>query len=108
MIYKTELENYFLKLKIYLQNSIDIEDDINAKQEINSFLLEIKNFEKENILLVDIEELKKHEVDLEIKYDSLQELANYFDPVYLETKKLKKAYQVRMIRENNKKKREGM
>ena len=85
MIYKTELENYFLKLKIYLQNSIDIEDDINAKQEINSFLLEIKNFEKENILL-----------------------ANYFDPVYLETKKLKKAYQVRMIRENNKKKREGM
>lgn len=100
MIYKTELENYFLKLKIYLQNSIDIEDDINAKQEINSFLLEIKNFEKENILLADLEELKKHEVDLEIKYDSLQELANYFDPIYIEIKKLKKAHEVRIMREN--------
>lgn len=53
----------------------------------------------------ELETLKRIEVELEVKYESLFEIGNYFDPIYVEMEKETHKKEVQKLREENKRKR---
>lgn len=52
-----------------------------------------------------MEELKKIEVDLEVRYDDFNELGNYFDPLYIFLKSKIHEEKVKKLRKESKRKR---
>ena len=82
-------------------------NDFNEDKQIIQYLF--KELEKlEHQLPTDnkLEELQKIIVDLEIKYDDLNDLVYYFDPLYVKIKKNIHEEKIKEIREDNKRKRD--
>ena len=87
-------------LKKALNNNAFDED----KQKIQYLDSELKKTEKELPTLEKLEELKKIEIDLEIKYEQFYEIGNYFDPIYVKIKREIHNKKVKKIREENRRK----
>ena len=82
-------------------------NDFNEDKQIIQYLF--KELEKlEHQLPTDnkLEELKRIVIDLEIKYDDINDLGYYFDPLYVKIKKTIHEEKVKEIREENKRKRD--
>ena len=83
------------------QNKNDYGEDL-AK--IQYLCNELKKLKTDLPLKEKLEELQKIATDLEIKYESLYELSNFFDPLYVKiSRKIHEEY-VKKLRENNRKK----
>ena len=77
------------------------------KQNIQYICKALKKIQKETPTISELEKIKKIETDLEIKYERFYELGNYFDPLYIKFKKIIRENEVKKIREENRRKREG-
>ncbi len=74
---------------------------------INNLYNALLNLNSRIISIGELDNIKKDVIDLEVKYDELNELSYYFDPVYISLKKNIHNMEVQKIREENIKKREG-
>lgn len=74
-------------------------------KDIENFLKELNNLKTKTPTIEELEELRKQEVDLEVKYEVLTELANYFAPLYVKIKNQIHNDYVKKLREENRKKR---
>ena len=91
-------------VKFLTENKIIYTKKDNNK--IKYFIEEIENFKKAIPTIEKLDELQKIELELEVKYEDLYELNNYFDPVYIKFKNLIRENQVNKTRKENRKKRE--
>ena len=89
-------------LKILTAN-IDVVDTEEDNIKINYLCESLKNIRTELLNLTKLEELKKIEIDLEIKYEKFYEIGNYFDPLYIEIKNEIQKNKVIEMREKNRK-----
>lgn len=96
-----ELNSVLLFLADTIKNN-DFGED-NAK--IKNFYNELKNIQNGLPSEEKLDELQKIEIDLEVQYDSLNELSYYFNPLYVKTKKEIHEKNVKKIREEQKRKR---
>ena len=76
------------------------------KTKIQYLSAELGKIENQIPTFSKLEELKKFVNDLEVKYDDLNDLSYYFDPLYVEIKNNIHADEVKKIREENRRKRE--
>lgn len=76
------------------------------KQKIQYLSNELKKIEKKIPTYEKMEELQKVVIDLEVKYDSLNDLSYYFDPLYVKIMNTIHQEKVKKLREENRKKRE--
>lgn len=90
----------------------DILKDFSSKKELQEdkekimfFHQALQKLETRLPNMEELEALKKIEVELEVKYESLFEIGNYFDPIYVEVEKEIHQKEVQKLREENKKRR---
>ena len=82
-------------------------NDFNEDKQIIQYLFkELEKLEHQLPTANKLEELQKIIVDLEIKYDDLNDLVYYFDPLYVKIKKNIHEEKIKEIREDNKRKRD--
>lgn len=99
----------YSEIMIDTLNSL-IDNDTNECDKEDVLFL-IKMIEKVKICILSIEELedmKKVEQDLELKYDSLLDFNYYFDPFTVLVKKKIHENEVRKLRENNRRNRKKL
>ena len=99
----------YSEIMIDTLNSL-INNNINDCDKADVLFL-INMIEKSKICILSIEELedmKKMEQDLELKYDSLLDFNYYFDPFTVLVKKKIHKNEVRKLRENNRRNRKKL
>ena len=99
----------YSEIMIDTLNSL-INNNINDCDKADVLFL-INMIEKSKIFILSIEELedmKKMEQDLELKYDSLLDFNYYFDPFTVLVKKKIHENEVRKLRENNRRNRKKL
>ena len=89
-----------------LTQSLEKKDFGEDKTKIQYLSTELGKIENQIPMFSKLEELKKFVNDLEVKYDDLNDLSYYFDPLYVEIKNNIHADEVKKIREENRRKRE--
>ena len=93
------------KLLTFLTNALEKNDFGEDNQKIQYFCDELEKI-KSNLPTIDkLEELKKIEIDLEVKYEVFYELDNYFSPIYIGIKRRIHKEKVDKLREENRRKR---
>ncbi len=101
------MKNENLKqLLAVLTQSLEKKDFGEDKTKIQYLSTELGKIENQIPMFSKLEELKKFVNDLEVKYDDLNDLSYYFDPLYVEIKNNIHADEVKKIREENRRKRE--
>lgn len=98
---KEKLNRMVTNITIFLEKNY-IEED---KEKIKYLSEELKKIKKNIPSNNKMEELKKIEVDLEVRYDEFNELGNYFDPLYIFMKNKIHEEKVKKLRKENKIKR---
>lgn len=94
-----ELNNILLFLK-NIQDNNDLGNDNNKIKYLYNELIKIQN----NIPSEEsLEEIQRLKTDLEIKYDCLNELSYYFNPLYVTMKKAIHKKYIDKLRNKNKK-----
>ena len=98
-------ENLKQVLDILLQvlEKNDFDED---KPKIQYLSNELEKIENQIPTYNKLEELQKIVTDLEVKYDDFNDLAYYFNPLYVKIKNTIHEEDVKKIREDNKSKRE--
>ena len=99
---KEKLKRMVSNITIFLEKNYIDED----KEKIKYLSEELKKIKKNIPSNNKMEELKKIEVDLEVRYDEFNELGNYFDPLYIFLKNKIHEEKVKKIRKENKRKRD--
>ena len=99
--YKEKLKRMVSNITIFLEKNYIDED----KEKIKYLSEELKKIKKNIPSNNKMEELKKIEVDLEVRYDNFNELGNYFDPLYIFLKNKIHEEKVKKLRKENKRKR---
>lgn len=74
---------------------------------INNLYNTLLNLNSRIISVGELDNIMKDVIDLEVKYDELNELSYYFDPVYISIKNNIHNIEAQKIREENRKKRGG-
>ena len=101
------MKNENLKqLLAVLTQSLEKKDFGEDKTKIQYLSAELGKIENQIPMFSKLEELKKFVNDLEVKYDDLNDLSYYFDPLYVEIKNHIHTDEVKKIREENRRKRE--
>ena len=101
------MKNENLKqLLAVLTQSLEKKDFGEDKTKIQYLSAELGKIENQIPMFSKLEELKKFVNDLEVKYDDLNDLSYYFDPLYVEIKNKIHADEVKKIREGNRRKGE--
>ena len=101
MEFKEDLE-HILTFLTKVQSNFDFGADLEKIQYLTNELEKIKT----NLPTKEkLDELQKIENDLEIKYETLYELGNLFDPLYIKVSRKIHNEFVKRLRENNRKKR---
>ena len=98
---KEKIKRMVSNITIFLEKNYISED----KEKIKYLSEELKKIEKNIPSNNKMEELKKIEVDLEVRYDDFNELGNYFDPLYIFLKNKIHEEKVKKLRKENKRKR---
>lgn len=94
--------NSLLTILIKALNENDFADDT---QNVIYLCDSLKESQNSLPTLDELEKIKNIEIDLEIKYECFYEIGNYFDPWYVEVKKIIHKEKVNKLREENRKKR---
>lgn len=89
----------------FLASIIKSNYPINEKEKLKYLYNELENIKNKLPTEEKINELRKIVIDLEVKYDVLNEFSYYFDPFYVEVKRKIHEEYVKEIREKNKEKR---
>jgi hypothetical protein len=98
---KEKIKRMVSNITIFLEKNYISED----KEKIKYLSEELKKIEKTIPSNNKMEELKKIEVDLEVRYDDFNELGNYFDPLYIFLKNKIHEEKVKKLRKESKRKR---
>ena len=98
---KEKIKRMVSNITIFLEKNYISED----KEKIKYLSEELKKIEKTIPSNNKMEELKKIEVDLEVRYDNFNELGNYFDPLYIFLKSKIHEEKVKKLRKESKRKR---
>ena len=98
---KEKIKRMVSNITIFLEKNYISED----KEKIKYLSEELKKIEKTIPSNNKMEELKKIEVDLEVRYDDFNELGNYFDPLYIFLKNKIYEEKVKKLRKESKRKR---
>ena len=98
---KEKIKRMVSNITIFLEKNYISED----KEKIKYLSEELKKIEKTIPSNNKMEELKKIEVDLEVRYDDFNELCNYFDPLYIFLKSKIHEEKVKKLRKESKRKR---
>jgi len=85
-----------------IQNNHYLDDEI---KNIHNLCIELEKIKTKLPTEKELNELQKNVIDLEVKYDVLNELSYYFDPLYEEIKNKIQKKKIKKIREENKRKR---
>lgn len=94
-------------LLIFLKDNFNIKNMSNdEKNKLEYLYAEIANFTNEIPSIKKLEKIQNIEIELETKYEELYELGNYFDPVFIQMKKIIHEDNILKIREKNRKQRE--
>ena len=101
MEYEENLE-HILTFLTKVQSNFDFGDDLKKIQTLSH---ELQNIKTNLPTKEKLDELQKIENDLEIKYESLYDLSNLFDPLYIKVSRKIHNEFVKKLRENNRKKR---
>lgn len=96
-----EIEKILEILNKVLEKNISYED----KEKIVYLSAELKKMFRKLPSSIKLEELQKIVIDLEVKYDDLNDLSYYFDPLYAKIKNAIHAECVKKIREDNRRKK---
>lgn len=91
---------------VFLTQILEKNDFGEDKQIIQYLFKELEKMEQQIPTDSKLEELQKIVIDLEIKYDDLNDLGYYFDPLYVKIKKTIHEEKVKETREENKRKRD--
>ena len=87
----------------FLKNVQDNNDLGNDNNKIKYLYNELNKIQNDLPSEESLEKIQKLETDLEIKYDCLNELSYYFDPLYIKIKKTIHKKYVDKLRDKNKK-----
>ena len=102
MEYEKDLE-HTLTFLTKVQSNFDFSADL---EKIQTLSHELQNIKTDLPTKEKVDELKKIENDLEIKYEIFYELGNLFDPLYIKVNRKIHDVYVKKLRKNNRKKRD--
>ena len=80
-------EENIKKILTILTNAIKNNKCKEDNLKINNLYNTLLNLNSRIISIGELDNIKKDVIDLEVKYDELDELSYYFDPVYISIKK---------------------
>lgn len=85
-----------------IMKEYDFEED---NKKIELFFQKINDIKNKIPTKEELEEIERLEVELETRYDILNELSNYFDPIHVKIKRMIHDEYVKKLRETNRKKK---
>lgn len=89
-----------------MQEHQKYQDDLNVITELYIKIGELQNYQRTTTMII-LDEIRNQIQYLDMKYDDVYDLVNLYDPIYIDCKKEIKKRNVKKIREENRKKREG-
>lgn len=94
------LENIDNLLNLLI-DALNVNDFGEDKEKIKYFYNELQKCKKELPTMEKLNQMQEIEIDLEVKYDSLNEMSYYFDPLCAEVERKIHKKEVEKIREEN-------
>lgn len=94
------LENIDNLLNLLI-DALNVNDFGEDKEKIKYFYNELQKLKKELPTMEKLNQMQEIEIELEVKYDSLNEMSYYFDPLCAEVERKIHKKEVEKIREEN-------